>query len=109
ADDEHVPARRRGRLVERPAALHRLVAEEPFDRIDADWRIEASTIAPALAGVIADPSHDRREGVVLDQVTPRGFVVAGLRMEEPALDVLAGGTFLVARRQVMHVHRPLGA
>src|SRR5207237_5535162 len=98
ADDEHVLPRQRGRLVEGPAALDRLVAEKALDRVDADRLIDASAIALDLAGVIADPSHDRGEGVVLDQVTPRGFVVAGLRMEEPALDVLAGRAFLVARR-----------
>jgi hypothetical protein len=48
-------------------------------------------------------------GFVLGEHPPGLLVVAGLGVEEPALDVLARGARVVARWQAVHVLRPIGA
>ncbi|EXI73933.1 MAG: hypothetical protein AW07_02071 [Candidatus Accumulibacter sp. SK-11] len=109
ADDQNVLARFAGRRGQLPAALERLVAEEALDRIDPHRRIKLAAVAGALAGVVADPPHDRRERVVLGQVPPGAFIVARFGVEQPALDVLAGRALLVARWQPVEIDRPRGA
>jgi hypothetical protein len=112
ADDQHALAGRGGRPGELPARAQRLVAEEALDRIDADAFVELRAVARGLAGVIADPAHHGGQRVVLCQHAPGLLVVPGFGMEQPALDVLTGGTGMVAGRQPVHVHgadRPPGA
>ena len=104
-DDQHALARRGGRPGELPAATQRLVAEEALDRIDADALVELRAVARGLAGVIADPAHDGGQRVVLCQHAPGLLVVPGFGVEQPALDVLAGGTGMVAGRQAVDVLR----
>jgi hypothetical protein len=45
-DDQHALARRRGRHIDGPALLDRLVTEEALDRVDPDRLVEV----PAVAG-----------------------------------------------------------
>jgi hypothetical protein len=71
--------------------LDRLVAEKALDGVDADRLVELAAVARAFARVIAHAAHDRRQRVVFGQRAPRGFVVAGLRVIQPALDVLPRG------------------
>ncbi len=109
ADDEHALAALGFGRRELPAALQRFVAEEALDRVDADRLVELAAVARGLARVIADAPHDRRQRIVLGQRSPRGFVVAGLGVIQPALDVLAGRAGVVARRQAIQIDRPVGA
>ena len=53
-----------------------LVSEEPLDGVDPDRLVELAAVADRLAGVVADPPHDRRERVVLHELAP-GALVAG--------------------------------
>ena len=111
ADHQHPLARRLGVDVELPAPADRLVAEEALDRVDADRLVELGPVAGGLARVVADPPHDRRERVVLDQLAP-GALVAGLPLlglVQPGLDVLAGRAGVVAGRQPVDVDGALGA
>ena len=108
ADDEHALAALALRRGELPAEFDRLVAEEALDGVDADRLVELAAVARGLAGVIADAPHDRRQRIVLGELAPCGFVVARLRVVEPALDVLAGRAGVVARRQPIDVERPVG-
>jgi hypothetical protein len=65
-----------------------LIASSPrkaLDRVDADRLVELAAVARGLAGVIADAPHDRGQRIVLGQLAPGGFVVARLRVIEPAL------------------------
>ena len=68
-----------------------------------------AAVAGGLARVVADPAHDGGERVVRHDLAPRRLVVALLGVVEPPLDVLAGRAGVVARRQQVHVDRPLGA
>jgi hypothetical protein len=45
-----------------------------------------------------DSTHDGRKGIIFDEHVPRGLVVSRFSLVEPALDVLAGGARVVARR-----------
>ena len=85
ADDQHFLARRRCGRGKTPAVLDGEIAEEPLHRIDADGGIEHGAIAGALAGVIADPPHDRGQRIVFGQRPPGRFVVAafGIRPASP--------------------------
>ena len=86
--------------------LPREVAEEPLDRVDRDRAVEVGAVADGLARVVADPSVDRRQWIVGDELAPRQLVIAGLGVRQPGLDVLAGGAAGVARRQQVDVDRP---
>ena len=111
ADDQHPLAARLGFDLDLPAALDRLVAEEALDRVDADRLVELAAVAGGLAGVVADPAHDRRQRVVLHQPSP-GPLVARLPLlclVQPGLDVLARRAGVVAGRQAVDVDGALGA
>jgi len=49
---------------DRPAFLERPVAEKPLDGVDADRLIDVFAVARVLARVVADPSVNRRQGIV---------------------------------------------
>ena len=79
---------------------------------EADRFVQLRAVAGALAGVVADPAHHRGHRIVGRQQAPGRFVVAGLGVVEPALDVLARRAGVVAGRQAVHVlraDRPPGA
>ena len=95
--------------VEAPVVVDGDVAEEPLHRVDGDRAIHLPPVAGVLAGVVAHAPVDRREGVVPGQLPPRLLVPAGLGQGEPRLDVLPGRAALVAGREEVDVHRPLGA
>ncbi len=105
ADDQDMLAGFGGRCRQLPAALERFITEKAFDRIDADGCIDLAAVADVLATVVADASHDCREGVILGQVAPGAFIIAGFGMEQPALDVLTGRALIVAGRQAVNIHR----
>jgi hypothetical protein len=109
ADDEHLPAARRGVQRDGPALANREVTEKSLDGVDADGRIQPATVAGVLTRVIARTPHDRRQRIIPHEDLPRRAVVARLGVIEPRLDVLPRGTCLVARRQSIDIHRPLGA
>jgi hypothetical protein len=110
-DDQHPLAAGLDLDLDLPAALDRLVAEEALDRVDADRLVELAAVAGGLAGVVADPPHDRRQRVVLHQLAPGPLVTALplLGLVQPGLDVLPGRTGVVAGRQAVDVDGPLGA
>jgi hypothetical protein len=90
--------------------LDRLVTDEALDRVDADGLVELAAVAGSLARVVTDATHDRREGVVLDDLVPGPLVasVAVLGLVQPRLAVLAGGAGVVAGRQSVDVLGALG-
>jgi hypothetical protein len=106
---DHQNALAGGGLVDRhrPALLHREVAEEPLDGMNADGAVELLAVATGFAGVIADTSVHRRQRVVADQRFPCGAVLSRLRQGEPRLDVLARGTGRVAGRKQVDINRSL--
>ena len=67
----------------------RLVADEPFHRMDVHRRIDDSAVARRFAWMIAGAPHDRRQRIVLRDLLKGGVVGAFLGMSEPFLDVLA--------------------
>ena len=109
ADDEDALARVGAGAGQRPAALDREVAEESLDGVDADRLVELGPVARGLARVVADSAHHRWEGIVVDELAPRGLIVAGLGVVEPLLDVLPCRAAVVARRQPIDVDRSLDA
>ena len=99
SDDQDLLAGRRGIGLDGPALLDGLVPEEPLHRVDADGGVELGPVADRLARVVADPSHDRREGVVQHDLVPGAVVpvAALLALVQPLLDVLACRAGVVAR------------
>ena len=97
------------RLRQLPAVLQRLIAQETLHRVDAHRRVNLAAVALAFAGVVADPAHDGRKGVVLHQVLPGLQVVAAFGMKQPALDVFAGRALHIAGRKPVYIDRALGA
>ncbi len=77
--------------------------------MDRDRAVELGAVAARFARVVADASVDRRERVVGHQATPRQLVLAGLDVGQPRLDVLAGRTGRVARRQQIDVDGSLAS
>jgi hypothetical protein len=106
ADDEHAFAALSLGWGERPALLDRLVAEEALDRIDADRLVDLGAITGRFTGMVAHPPHHRRQRIVLCEQAPRGFIIAGFGMGQPALNVLASGAGVIARWQPVHINRP---
>jgi len=108
---QHPLTRRRRVDGNLPALAERLVAEEPLHRVDTHGRVQLSPVAGGLARPVADPAHDGRERIVLHDLPPGSLVLRGtfFRVVQPLLDVLACGVCAVARRQVVHVNRALGA
>ncbi len=109
ADDQHPLARLGGGGLERPAAADRLIAEEPLDPMDPNGGVELRAVARGLAGVVTDPAHDRGQGVVVYERSPRYFVVTVLRFVEPGLNVLPGRAGVVAGRHAIDVRGALVA
>ncbi len=108
-DHEDVPAGRLGGHRDGPAALDRLVAEEALDGVDPDRLVQGGAVAGGLAGAVADPPHHRGERVVGHDLAPGVFVRRLLGVVQPLLHVLAGRAGVVAGRQPVDVHGPLGA
>ena len=102
-DHEHPPAAASRRSIEEPALLQREVAQEPLDRVDRNGAVELGAVADALARVVTDPTVDRRQRIVRDELTPCLLMPARLRVRQPGLDVLAGGAAGVARRKQVDV------
>ncbi len=72
-------------------------------------RVELRAVTKVFAGVIADASVGRRQRIVFDDLTPRLLKSILLHQRQPRLNVLAGGTGVVAGRQQIHVARAPGA
>src|SRR5947209_1209120 len=108
-DDEHALAALLRRRREAPSALDRLIAEKALDRVDADGLVDLRAVATGFAWVIADPAHDRRHRIVLGENAPGAFVIAGLGVKQPVLDIFTGRAGMIARRQPVHINRPFGA
>ena len=68
-------------------------------------RIEICSVANRFAWVVADPTVDRRKGIVDDQLTPSLLVSSGSGVGKPRLDILAGRAPGVARRHQVDVNR----
>ena len=109
ADNQDPLARRLGGERRCPAFLERQITQEPLDGVDAHRAVELAAIAVILARMIADPPVHRRHRVVSDQGFPGFAEAAGLGVRQPRLDVLAGRTGIVTRRQQVEVDRPLAA
>src|SRR5208283_2576179 len=83
-----------------PFLLPRNIAHEALDCVNADGGVEVAAVTLALAGVIAGPAVNGREGIVVEDLTPRLLPSSGSRMLEPGLNVLSSRTGCVAGRQV---------
>src|SRR5690349_16887420 len=77
--------------------------------MNAHGFIDKSPVARVLAGVIAHAAHDRGHGIVCDELLPGPPVLAAFGVIKPALNVLAGGTGVIARRHTVDVYRPVRA
>ena len=82
------------------------IAEKPLDRANRDGLIVLSTVAGLLARVIAHSAGDRREGHVFLDERVGVQILAALHQVEIALDLLVGSASVVARWQLVPVHRP---
>ena len=102
-DDQHAFAARRRHRAEGPAVLPCLIAEEALDRVDRHRTIEMRSVAHRFTRVVAHPAVDGGEGVVLDELTPRGLVPTCGCVREPGLDVLPCGASCVAGWQKVDV------
>ena len=109
ADDEHPATAADLRNGELPLLLVGEVTEVALDRVDRHRAVELLAVAARLARVVADPAVDRGERVVGGQLPPGVLVLADPSVREPGLDVLAGRTGVVARRQQVDVDRALRA
>ena len=107
--DHHHPLPRRLARFDGPAVLEGLIAEEALHGVDAHRLVHLAAVAGAFAGVVADPPHDGREGVVGHDLAPGLLVVALLGVKEPGLDVLSGRTLMVAGRHPVQIDRAEGA
>jgi hypothetical protein len=106
ADDQHPLAARRRVDRELPVFCRGTIAEESFDRMDADAAVEPGAVAGVLARVIADAPVHRRQRVVADERFPGGAKLAGLGEREPSPDVLARRAGVVAGRQQIDIDGP---
>ena len=105
ADHQHALAARFGVAREGPAFFEREIAEIAFDRVNADGAVHLLPIAAILARMIADPAMDGGQWVVRGQNAPGGLIAPRLRLAQPGLNVLAGRTGVVARRQEIDIDR----
>ena len=102
-DDEDALSGFLGGLFKGPALFERMVAQEAFDRVNADALVEFPSVAGRFAGVVADAAHAGGEGIVLRDLFPGPAVVAAFGVEKPRLALFARGTLGVAGRQTVHV------
>ena len=86
-----------------PALRGCLVAEKPFNRMDADAAVQLPAIAGTLARVIANPAMHCGQRVVPDQALPRITEFSGLRQIEPALNILASRAGMIAGWQKIDI------
>ena len=107
AHDQDLLAARCRLDLRHPAVLDGQVAEEALDRVDADSVVDLAPVAGRFARVVADPPMDRRHRIVPDQDSPGRLEIPGLRLVQPALNVLSGWTGVVAGRDRVHVNRML--
>ena len=105
ADDEYALAARSRRHIEFPGLLECEVTEKALNRMNRYGAVEFRPVACGFAGVIADTSVDRREGVVGRQLEPGIMVAPGLGVSQPRLDVLSGRTARVARWEQVDIDR----
>jgi hypothetical protein len=98
AHDEHpLAGGRAGRNA--PAFLVGEIAQEAIQRVDGDGRVEELAVAGAFARVITRAPVRTGQRVVFHVLPPRRLVLAGLRVRQPRLDVLAGRAGVVAGRK----------
>ena len=74
--------------------------------MDRHRTVEICSVADGFTRVIAHPAVDGGEWVVLDELSPRGFVPTGGGVRKPGLDVLSGGASGIARRHQIDVDGP---
>jgi hypothetical protein len=90
-----------------------IVADELFDRIDADVILDLVAVAAVFTGRRADPAHNGRKGIGIgytaECVFLPGHISEGLfnapRNVQPAADILTRRTAALARRRAMNVRR----
>jgi hypothetical protein len=107
ADHEHALAAPNFRWLERPGTLTRQIAEKPLHRVNRDGVVQLRAVAAGLARVVAHPAVDRRKRVVVHQYPPSALMPSRLHLRKPLLDVLPRRARRIARRQEIHIHRPL--
>ncbi len=109
SDDQHPLARRDRRLGEPPALLEGEIAQISLDGVDADRRLQLAAVAQGFARVVADPTMNGRQGVVLNEDFPGCSVITFDDLGEPSLDVLTGRARGVAGREEVEVDRTSAA
>ena len=82
------------------------VAEKAFDRANRDGLVVLSTITGLLARVIAHAAGDRRERHIFLDEGVSVQILAALHQVEIALDFFVGSAGVVARWELVAVHRP---
>src|SRR6476469_5724538 len=73
--------------------------------MDGHRTVEICSVADGFTWVVAHPAVDGGAWVVLDELTPRGFVATGGGVRQPGLDILSGGASSIARRHQIDVDR----
>ena len=87
-----------------PIAFDSQIAKESLDGVNIHGFVELAAIAGSFTRVIAGAPHDSRQRIVLNQRLP-GFVIAALLgVVQPSLNVFAGRTRVIARRQQVPIY-----
>ncbi len=108
AYDQDTFVGRAGIYTKPPAFLQSLVAEEAFDCMDAHRGIEFGAVAIIFTGVVTHAAVYGGHRVILHQGAPRFLEMTFFGVGQPRLNVFAGGARLVAGREEVHVHGPVG-
>ena len=87
ADDGDMAALLRCRALKGPMVGQRLVAHKTLQLADGKRFVISTTVASRLAGVVADATGNRWEGVVARQHLPRGLKVTRTGQANPLRDV----------------------
>jgi len=71
--------------------------------MNAHGTVGEGTITNVFARVVTDAAVNRGQRIVVNQLTPRGFVVSILGERQPRLNILAGRTGVIAGGQKIDV------
>ncbi len=116
ADEGHALARRFARRRQFQSVLEGVMADEVFDRVDADEVVDLVAIAAVLARRRADEPHEHGKRIGFDHALEGVFLplhardrrlVHAARDRQPAANVVARGTGGLTRRGALDVGRAL--
>jgi hypothetical protein len=71
--------------------------------MDTDRAIQLLAIALSFARMITNPAMNRGHRVILHNLLPSLFIVAGLHQGQPGLDIFPGRASMIAGRQKVFI------